>query len=114
MPLSAAERARKYREQLKQNPELYTNYLKKENERNEKRKAEGTIKLVSEMTSREKRSTRKAWRENKKRQKQRQNLTESLTPPSTLTTSPPFEIKARRESRKAACSKRKISSIPPR
>ena len=38
MPLTAAERAKKYREKLKQNPAVYANYLIKEHERYEKRK----------------------------------------------------------------------------
>lgn len=43
MPLSATERSRRYREKLKQTPVLHEQYLQKEHERYEKRKAEGRI-----------------------------------------------------------------------
>lgn len=66
MPLSAAERSRRYRKKLKQNPVLHEQYLQKEHERYEKRKAEGSIKLIQDMTSREQRHIRKAWRQRKK------------------------------------------------
>ena len=107
MPLSAAERARRHREKIKQNPVLYSEYLRKEHERYERRKAEGSIKLIHEMTNREKRYARKSWRQRKQRQKERQTSMNNLlndTPPSTPSTSADFEY--RRESRKTSGRKR--------
>jgi hypothetical protein len=90
MPLSGAERARRHREKLKQNPALYSEYLRKEHERYERRKEEGSIKLVHDMTNREKRHARKSWRQRKQRQKEKQtSLNRHLndTPPPTPNTS---------------------------
>ena len=58
MPLSVAEKQRRYRERIKQDPERYNEYLSKEKKRWEDRKKTGKIKLISDMTKREKRHKR--------------------------------------------------------
>jgi len=86
MPLSGAERARRYRQKKKQNDEEYANYLTKERARYHKRKERGDVKLVSEMTDREKRGTRRTWRLQKQRQRRKIKDLENLNTPPT---SPP-------------------------
>jgi len=53
------------------NPALYSEYLRKEHERYERRKEVGSIKLVHDMTNTEKRHARKSWRQRKQRLLQR-------------------------------------------
>jgi hypothetical protein len=45
MALSAAERAKKYRENLKNNPTKYNDYLKEENQRYRGRRERGDIDI---------------------------------------------------------------------
>ncbi|KAG8191315.1 hypothetical protein JTE90_006067 [Oedothorax gibbosus] len=66
------ERKRKQREKRRSNPEEYSEYCKIEKERNERRKAEGKLKSISQMNSMEETRIRSMWRANKVRQKQRQ------------------------------------------
>lgn len=102
MPLTGAERARLYRQRKKENPHEYAAYLQKEKKRYHKRKVEGQIRSINDMTEREKRHTRKAWR--KKKQKERnERKRESTelqleTPPSTP--SGPFPINLTNAGRK--------------
>ena len=93
MPLSGAERARRYRQRLKENEHDYTRYLQKERERYNKRKENGDIKLIASMSEREKRSTRRSWRtrKQKSRQKNQTDNTGTYTPPPTPTG--PFPIR---------------------
>lgn len=66
MALSAKERARRWKERQKKDPEKHQKYLQAEEERYELRKKSGKLKNVSQMTEREKRTVRKRWRTNQK------------------------------------------------
>ena len=87
MALSAAEKPRLYREKRDANSERRAEYLKKEKERWEKRKASGKIKLVAELSEREQRKIRRMWRLNRasNRKQKQKKLIETLgnigTPP---------------------------------
>ena len=70
--VSAAERLRKYRAEIKADPIRYAEYLQKERERYQKRKEDGKIKSIAELSNREKRRKRKDWRKKKHEQKKRQ------------------------------------------
>lgn len=59
MGMSAAERMKKYRQNMKNNPEKYTEYLSKEKQRYRKRKASGEIPNIKQCTDREKRKLRR-------------------------------------------------------
>lgn len=93
MPMTAAERQRRYRERLAQDPEKRELYLAKERKRWKDRRDEGKVKSVKEMSDREVRRVRKYWRTAKRLQKNRQQQEKPLTPPN----SPP----------EASCSTRK-------
>ncbi|CAH0403492.1 unnamed protein product [Chilo suppressalis] len=64
MPLTNAEKQKRYRERLKQNPEKYEEQKKKNLERI---KSKYSYKKISEMTDREKADTRKKWRDQKRK-----------------------------------------------
>ena len=83
MPLSGAERARLYRLWKRENEAEYSSYLKKERNRYQKRKEKGDIKLVADMTDREKRSARRRWklRKQNERNRKRVSIMELNRPP---------------------------------
>lgn len=95
MPLSGAERAKLYRQRKKENDREYQKYLEKERSRYQKRKEKGDIKLVSNMTEREKRITRKGWKVRKQKERQNNSTQQHLinidTPPPTPTG--PFPVR---------------------
>lgn len=76
---------RRMRERIRNNPEMYEEYKRKERERYHKRKQEGKIKLIEDSTEREKRSKRKLWRESSKKHREGrriiQNIIKADTPP---------------------------------
>lgn len=85
MPLSAAERSKRYREKLKENPEKRNVYLEKARKRAAKSK-----KHITDMTDRDKRYIRKKWRlyQHKSRQLKKvkareREIIEEFTPPAT-------------------------------
>lgn len=82
MALTAAERAKRYREKLKQNPEKFEEQRKKHLERLKKSR-----KTISELTQEDKECRRKQWREEKKKQKAKKNKKENedqrVTPSSS-------------------------------
>ena len=81
MPLSVAEKQRRYRERIKQDPERYNEYLSKEKKRWEDRKKTGKIKLISDMTKREKRHET-SWKNQQAKCRQRKkSIDDHLTPP---------------------------------
>ncbi|MED6278322.1 hypothetical protein CHARACLAT_022561 [Characodon lateralis] len=58
-----AERLREYRKCfLRDDPVKYQEYLKKERERNNKRREEGKLKSVTELSARAQKHQRKEWR----------------------------------------------------
>lgn len=74
MPSSAAERMRKYRKRLKDNPEKYNEYIRKEKARYQYRKDKGDIKSILEYKPREQRAIRKQWRLRKKIQRDKEKI----------------------------------------
>lgn len=85
---------KKLRERIKNDPEMYEEYKKKERERYKARKEAGTIKSVQDLSERERRNIRKRWRQRSKRsydakknqEKNRENMEMRIreyTPPST-------------------------------
>ncbi|XP_022818628.1 zinc finger BED domain-containing protein 4-like [Spodoptera litura] len=71
MALTAADRAKRYREKLKQNPEKFEEQRKKQLERLKKSR-----KKISELTE-DKKFERKQWREEKRKQKVKRNKKEN-------------------------------------
>lgn len=67
MPMSNAERQRKYRERRDQDIEKRQAYLNKEKTRYVEDKVSGRKKGVKDMTEREKRTKRKQWKEQKRK-----------------------------------------------
>ena len=88
MPLTGAERARQCRQRKKENAEEYETYLRKERARYHKRKEKGEIKMVSDMTEREKRHKRKFWRQHKQKERNQKKNRHLDTPPPTPPTGP--------------------------
>ena len=58
MPLSAAEKQRRYRQKRDADPERRSEYLRKEKLWWNQKKSTGKVKLVAEMTDREQRQVR--------------------------------------------------------
>ena len=82
MPLSAAEKQRRYRQKRDANPERRAEYLQKEKESWETKKLTGKVKMAGEMNDREKRKIRRYWRVNRaKNRKKQKDLATTLTPP---------------------------------
>jgi hypothetical protein len=81
MGMSAAESMRKYRQNLKNNPDKYTDYLNKEKQRYRKRKANGEIPAINQCTDREKRKLRRKWRNAKRKLRKETKEKSILTPP---------------------------------
>ena len=99
MPLSQAERSRLYRERLKANPDQYEKYLRKEQDRYKRRKQNGELPSISEMSERRKRKQRKEWRKRKQRQREQEKirnnaeiLLKNMSPPSTPENDQLFEL----------------------
>lgn len=106
MPLSAAEKQRRYRERRDQDPEKRANFLQKQKERYQTDKAVGKRKLVSDMTAREKRQQRKYWKVKQRDFRQRRTIEIdiiNMTPPQT-----PIQMIDPEPSRQLKQSKRKI------
>jgi len=85
---SNAERQQKFREKLRSDPERFEAHKAKERARWHERRAKGKVKVIGDMTKREKRAQRKKWRKAKReeaeRRKQNQQALESmLSPPAS-------------------------------
>lgn len=81
---------KRLRENIKSDPVRYEEAKRKERERYHARKASGKIKAVSDMSEREKRATRRKWKERSKRYYQRKkesirehNFLDDYTPPES-------------------------------
>ena len=61
MPLSAAEKMKRYRERIKSDPQRYEQVKSKERARWHHRCATGEIKTIKGMNAREKRARRRGW-----------------------------------------------------
>ena len=84
MALSAAERARRYRENRDADPERRQKWLAYQREKNKRDKERGKKKLVKDMTKREHRYMKKVWRKDKARYRQNKKNAERDSPtPST-------------------------------
>lgn len=83
MAKTAAERQRQYRARRDADPERRENYLRSERERWKRDTEAGKKKKISNLGDRAKRHKRKMWRDAKKRQKNREALRNSDTPPQS-------------------------------
>lgn len=72
------EAERRRRENIKSNPILYEEQKRKERERYQKRKEEGKIKFVNDLTRRERKAQRTNWLERTKRFRQKKKENEKL------------------------------------
>ncbi len=96
MPLSAAERQRRRRQRIRDDPARELAEREKDRKRWHQRKAAGSVKLVGDLSERDVRIRRRYWREDKRKkqvEKQRQNAN---TPPTT----PPICLPRRRNVRR--------------
>ena len=73
MPLSAAERAKRYRDKIISDPTRHEEYIQNERDRYKARRDRGDFDL-SQKTERERRQIRRTWRETKRRAKKRKNM----------------------------------------
>jgi hypothetical protein len=74
MALSAAERAKKYRENLKNNPTKYNDYLKEENQRYRGRKERGNFDIKKKSSREQKRMKRKGEIKKRNEREQKKNF----------------------------------------
>lgn len=81
MPLSAAEKQRRYRERRNADPQRREEYLKKEREAWQRKKESGKVKSIKEQSPRVQRRIRKEWRAARKRHNEKKSRI--MTPPST-------------------------------
>lgn len=86
MPLTSKEKSAIWRAKIKANPELHHAYLEKEKKRREDRKATGKLKLVDELSARDRRAINKKWR--KQQQDCRQRKKDQLNSPAEPLGSP--------------------------
>lgn len=90
------EKVKKWRQRMKENPETYEKYLNAEKERYQKRKKQGTIQSMVQLSDREKRPRRK---QNKAAQKRCRLRKQHLDVPNAITD--PIEvIKEKKKRRK--------------
>ncbi|KAL4221604.1 hypothetical protein ACF0H5_019861 [Mactra antiquata] len=69
MPLSNAEKQKRWIERQKQNEQTYSEYLRKERERYKDKKEREIVKAISELKPREQRNKRRQWRKNAQNKK---------------------------------------------
>ena len=82
--MSDKERAKRYRNRKKAVPREHEQYKKEERERWQRRKAEGKIKAIADMTRREKKQQRAKWRKaNFDSKRRKQGVVLDDTPPAT-------------------------------
>src|SRR4029434_2444392 len=63
------KRLREYRQRVRDDPVKHQEYLRKERERNKKRKEEGKLKCISDLPNREQKKVRKSWRKRQQKHK---------------------------------------------
>lgn len=76
MALTAAERAKRYRDKKKADPETHAKYLQKERERYKARKQNGEFKISSK-SERAQNYIRRKWRTKQRERRQRTKLQEN-------------------------------------
>ena len=88
---SNAEAMRKQRARIKMNYHTHQQYLEKERERYQRRKEEGKLKTVHDLTSREQTELRKKWRKEKRAQRAvlKKNKQNGQAEPFNLSHTPP-------------------------
>ena len=87
---SGKERKRVWMQKIRADPSAHAEYLRKERERYRKRKEEGKIKPISNLTEREQRQQRKNWRRNQRyKRAQSKIMKKVITPPVTPEGTPP-------------------------
>lgn len=74
MPLSAAEKQRRYRARRDADPVKRAEYLEKERQAWHNKKAKGKIKMIGDLSSRSQRKLRRQWREAQKRHRKKSSL----------------------------------------
>lgn len=80
-PTTASERQRQYRTRLKADPERREKYLQSERERWRRNVEAGKKKIICDLSEREQRQKRKAWRAAYKSSKERREALRNLTTP---------------------------------
>src|SRR4029434_4539802 len=61
--------AERIRQRVRDDPVKHQGYLRKERERNKKRKEEGKLKCISDLSNREQKEVRKSWRKRQQKHK---------------------------------------------
>ena len=106
MGMNAAERARKYRQNIKNDPLRYNQYLQKEKERYKTRKINGERPSIKELPEREARKLRRKWRKEKRerndKEKERKKRTSEVmfTPPASPETQDQSESEQKKRGRR--------------
>ncbi|ELU08855.1 hypothetical protein CAPTEDRAFT_206041 [Capitella teleta] len=85
MPMTHAERMRRYRCRIAEDPDRRSQYLAKQRMRYHARKASGKVKTVDQMTDREHRKAKKYWRAVKAQQRKAKKSQSVVTPPPSPT-----------------------------
>ena len=88
MPLSAAEKQRRYRQKRDNDAQRRAEYLEKEKKKYLEDLTSGKKKLVGQMTDREKRHQRKIWKKRKQTQRQRKRIEHKVMSANTSSQSP--------------------------
>ena len=78
MTLTAAERAKRYREKKKQDPETYLTYFEKERNRHHDRRARGDFK-ISNMSQRAQNYQRRRWKLKQRKRREKKRLEQKGT-----------------------------------
>lgn len=82
--MSAAEKQRQYRARRNADPERRATYLQKHKETWHQMKAQGKVKMVKDLSEREKRRKRAYWRKVQHQSRDRKKVMENqLTPPES-------------------------------
>jgi hypothetical protein len=88
MPLTNAEKQKRWRDRQKQNEDTYREYLRKERERYKSKKERGIVLPISELGTRDQRNKRRQWRRNARNKKVkdvqlRNAIMNQVTPPTS-------------------------------
>ena len=110
MALSAAEKMRRYRQRINEDPERRRQYLLKEKVRNKKKKEAGLLKPITELSRRDQKAKRKYWRDAKNRERVRKKkLTVLLSPPTSPQNDHVPTVESRQNSQAKRIRKRNLA-----